>query len=253
MKTENGHWYSTTGEPRHMVEMKTKPGQFRPTTLSDARKEGWWPSVTQILRVLDKPALNQWKVMQAVHAVVTAPDLPGEDIDAKLERVLNVECQQDAESEKARDLGTDIHAAIEGAIEGLGIPDEFSKHVTPVLDHIYSRGLVVDSEFIVVGSGYAGKVDLLIKTQEGLELYDLKTTKSKKLPSMSYPDHRLQTAAYAMAYKDASVVATGNIYISTLNPGEFTDCRQTDWVETFEKGFQPVFQSWKWLNNYPIA
>jgi len=58
------HFYTQTGEPRHFVEMKTRPGEVRPTRTTDAKKEGWVPSVTTILDVLGKPALIDWKIDQ---------------------------------------------------------------------------------------------------------------------------------------------------------------------------------------------
>jgi len=43
-----------------------------PRRLADARKLAAIPSVTTYLQVLDKPALNTWKVEQGVHAVMTS-------------------------------------------------------------------------------------------------------------------------------------------------------------------------------------
>ena len=60
-KQDNGgHWYSRTGEPMHWVKRASGEGT-RPTTLADARKLDLLPSVTTILRTLDKPPLNRWK------------------------------------------------------------------------------------------------------------------------------------------------------------------------------------------------
>ena len=44
MIKESGHWYDKEGEARHTI-MSAK-GEPRPTTLRDAKKFGWYPSVT---------------------------------------------------------------------------------------------------------------------------------------------------------------------------------------------------------------
>lgn len=250
MKPENGHFYASDGTPRHFIECKTKPGQTRPTTIADARREGWLPSVTQVLKVLDKPALRQWLIVQAVHAVVTAPDLLGEGIDAKIERVLVTEKQQDEESSRARDLGSAIHEALELSLQGQKCDPEMDPYIQPVFMRVKECGEIVACEKVLVGDGYAGKVDLVLRTVAGIEIWDFKTT--KKLPKASWPEAKLQTSAYGMAWKDSAVVATGNFYISTdlAHQGEFVECRQMDWHDTFENGFVPVFKAWCWLNNY---
>lgn len=247
--TSNGHWYSPEGQPFHFVPRKTGSGN-RPTTLADAKELGLLPSVTNIIKMLRAPALERWLIQQAVWAVSTAPDVPGEDIGAKIERVLVAERQQDEEAERARDLGSRIHEAIESSVKGETVDMLIQPYVTPALLRLKEMGEVIASEVIVVGEGYAGKIDLVLKTAEGIEVWDVKTT--RKLPKASWPEARLQTAAYAAAWHNASVVATGNLYVSTdlAHQGEFVECRQEDWLETFEKGFEPLLKCWCWLNAF---
>lgn len=61
--------------PRHFVPLVSRPDDIRPTRISDVRK--MWkeerlvvPSVTTVLNVLDKAALNNWKIDQ--HLVIAA-------------------------------------------------------------------------------------------------------------------------------------------------------------------------------------
>ena len=62
---ESSHWYdSATGEPRHEIP-KAKGDGMRKPTIADARKLKLLPSVTSILKVIDKPALTTWKIEQA--------------------------------------------------------------------------------------------------------------------------------------------------------------------------------------------
>jgi hypothetical protein len=53
---------------------------MRPTTLRDARKLGLLPSVTNVLGVINKPELVEWKMTQAVLAALTLPRRDGEDL-----------------------------------------------------------------------------------------------------------------------------------------------------------------------------
>ena len=62
----------------HQVEMKTKPGQMRPTTVRDAKQLGLFPSVTSIIKILSRPQLESWKQEQAVLAALTLPRKDGE-------------------------------------------------------------------------------------------------------------------------------------------------------------------------------
>ena len=63
---------------KHEVEMTTKPGEYRPTRITDFRKwrkagDNVVPSVTTILNVLDKPALITWKVNQHLEIAYCLP------------------------------------------------------------------------------------------------------------------------------------------------------------------------------------
>ena len=62
------HWYDREGNPRYEIEGKKG---MRNTTLRDARKYGWVPSVSTVWgEVVSKHMLNKWKetnLMQAIH------------------------------------------------------------------------------------------------------------------------------------------------------------------------------------------
>ena len=46
-KSESGHWYDKEGEPRYTIIGAN--GKERNTTLRDAKKKGYVPSVTSVL------------------------------------------------------------------------------------------------------------------------------------------------------------------------------------------------------------
>ena len=64
-----------------MHTVPSAKGEARATTLRDARKLGLLPSVTNVLGVINKPELVEWKMTQAVLAALTLPrrDGGGED------------------------------------------------------------------------------------------------------------------------------------------------------------------------------
>jgi len=249
-RIDSSHWYHKDGTPCYELPKKSGQG-MKKATLADARVLGLIPGVTTILKVLHKPALQDWLIAQAVKAVMDTPRLDGEDNDAFVERVLVKERVQDKEAADAAGLGTEIHNAIEDAIQGKPYPMELEPFVTPVLDRLNQMGKVVKSEFIVVGEGYAGRADALVDNGEILCLPDFKTTRS--LPKKnSWDEHRMQTAFYAKTLGNVGDrrIITGNIYISTVNPGEVVVCLQEDWQNTYEMACKPLLQLWQYINNY---
>lgn len=249
---DGSHWYRPDGTPCYEVPYADPRKGNRPTTLADARKLGLLPSVTTILRSLHKQALVDWLIEQACLAVLTSPRKDGEELDAFVERILNVERVQDQEAEAAKDRGTLMHAALESAFGGQPVEPEVWPWVEPAFVDIGKRGKAIGTEVIVCGVGYAGKIDLCQETDREVWLWDWKTT--KKLPTGSaWPEHRLQLAAYAKAWaRGDKPIRTGNVYISTVNQGEFCVCEHDDWQATYESGFKPLVNVWQWLNNYRV-
>ena len=121
---ESGHWYTTDGKACHTMPKADGKG-MTPTTLRHAKKLGnLLPSVTSILKMLHKPALERYKLEQVAMVVATTPKLANEDIDSFIKRVLSTEKQQDQEAIKAAQLGTDIHNALEMALTGQPYDDK---------------------------------------------------------------------------------------------------------------------------------
>lgn len=243
------HWYRQNGERCFTVPYADPSKGMRPTTLRDAKKLGLLPSVTTILRALDKPALNNWRIEQAVLSVLTAPRLAGEATDAFVKRVLQVDKEQDAESVKAMELGSLIHGAVELALNNQPYNDTLECFVAPVVALVRSFGVIRATERVCVGDGYAGTMDAL---SEGdfIDVWDFKTTKN--LPDKSWPEALLQLSAYSQTLGNSSLrrVRTNNIYISTTEPGKVIHFSHHDWTETYNCGFKPLLQVWRWLNGF---
>src|SRR5690242_16406540 len=104
-----GHWYTRTGAAAHFQP------NGKDTTLREARKQGLFYSVTDVIRTADRPALTNWLINQAMDACLTLPRLPEEPLEAFKERARK---DAQAQADKARDDGSAIHAAIEASIKG---------------------------------------------------------------------------------------------------------------------------------------
>lgn len=265
VKNEEGsHWYYQDGKPCYELPKKDGKGMKVPT-LADARKLNLLPGVSTILRVLHKEALVQWLVEQACLAILTSPRLPGEKDDDFTKRILSTERVQDQESQIARDRGTEIHDGLDLLAKGQPAPEAIMPWIKPAYDAISKYGDVVSTELSIAGDGYGGRVDLIQKSPETIWIWDWKST--KKLPDPkkggAWKEHLIQTGAYAKAIEKklskstAAIpkIRTGNVYISTINQGEFVVCEHEDspesnWAKTFEEGFKPLVSYWQWANSY---
>lgn len=241
------HWYDTLGNPCYEVPYADPKKGMRPTTLADAKKRNLLPSVTTVLRTLHRQALVDWLCEQTALACVTTPRLPDEADDAFVYRVLHTERQQDQEAQAARDRGTEIHAGLESMFKGELVSLEMEQWCKPVYLALAKRGEVKAVEQVVVGQGYAGKVDLQLTQPDGLWIYDYKT--SRKIPKEPYPEARLQLAAYREAI-DHPAKRCANVYISTVTPGDFVILEHEDEQTTFEQGFMPLLRHWQWATGY---
>ena len=113
LPSESGHWYTPRGEPAHTIIGAN--GKERATTLRDARKEGFLPSVTTVLKVAANEGLNRWLKSNLLMAAATLPRIEGESADDWINRVTEDAQRQ---GQEAASLGTSIHASLEKAYEG---------------------------------------------------------------------------------------------------------------------------------------
>lgn len=252
MANETGHWYSADGQPKHFIECKSREG-LRPSTLADARKNGWYPSVTSILKAVARPQLTDWLIRNAVVAAVTTPRLEQEGLDDFVDRILARDAQD--ESQKAMDLGSEIHKSCEEHFAGRLFAPQFKPYVDAVVTDLASIGRVLHSEKVLVHpSGFAGRTDVILEGHERLVVVDLKSC--KKFPDkLPWFEHRLQVASYASCLGNTNrlPIHTAVEYISTVEPGKTRLFVMEDWEADWIT-FQHVFAVWKALNTYdPLA
>lgn len=200
---ENAHWYRRDGEPLHTVASAKGSSQtatMRPTTLRDARKLGLLPSVTNVLGVINKPELVEWKMTQAGLAALTLPRMEGEGEDAFAKRVV-----EDSQSRVrgAAEFGSAFHAGAEQVAKSLEV-DQGGPYAAWLKLHrdwfqancvrtLWTERVLVNTEL-----GYAGTADLLVEHQQhGLTLVDYKTQGVKPgYKPRAYKSWCQQLAAY---------------------------------------------------------
>lgn len=192
--SENGHWYDgKTGEPRYTVIGAN--GKERPTTLRDARKYGYVPSVTTIIRQAASPGLDAWKQQQVLLAALTLPRHADETDDAFVARVI---ADSRETGRKAADRGTALHSAIERWIVSGG--REFQGAWQPHVDATYAALKEVGIDVLAGGRaepsfahprGYGGKIDYA--SDECIVDFKSKATVDK---AEAYDEHVMQLRAY---------------------------------------------------------
>lgn len=219
--TESGHWYAPDGSPAYTQPNASKPGESRPTTIRDAKKLGLVPSVTGIINVAAKPALERWKLNQLMMAALTLPAIEGESVSDYESRLWE---DSNAQAKEARDKGTEIHGFIESYFEKREATD--NPYVLAVLHAL--REKFGEQEWLQEKSfyselGFGGKVDLHsknviidYKTKDFTE-YDMfnhgKAGNVTSEKSFTYIENKMQLSAYrkGLGLPDAIIA---NVYIA---------------------------------------
>ena len=247
---ESGHWYDRQG--RAVYEIKGANGKIRPVTLRDARKLNLVPGFSSIAAMEYKPLLERWKIEQALMAAITLPRLPNETDDQYIDRARDDSMEQAA---KARDRGTEIHAAIQGYFEGAPVSYEMAPFVFPVRDFLYQRfgsqGWIAESSF-AHPLGFGGKSDLMkcleIEAVIDVKCKDFDETKTAK--DLAWPEHSMQLSAYSRGFKIPRADCA-NIFVSTRVPGLI---RVREWdkdeLEEAWEAFGCLLKLWQIRRNY---
>ncbi len=249
------HWYYPSGESCYEVPMASKKGQMRPTTLADAKKMGLLPSVTTIMRLLDKPALTSWRIEQAVLASLTLPAIAGESMDDRARRIIR---DADDQVEKAATVGHLCHAAIEQyVLHGVTVVDPT---IAPLLQPFtewwkFNCVKLHYCERVVVhpGFGYAGRLDCKAEIRDrGICVIDFKTRKPSGGSLRTYPEDGLQLSAYREADAMNAPLADSclSILINSQEPGLHIHEWPKDEIVRQFKCFGKLTELWQMVKNY---
>lgn len=237
-----GHWYTQEGEPMYTIVGKN--GKERDTTLRDAKQLNLAPSVTTV-DILEKPALVNWFVDQAIMSALTLSRLDCESDEAYLKRV---KADSKEQGIKAATEGTLIHDACEQYYKSQVFVPAYTTHVLNVKDLIEKTfpdvtDWVAEKSFCYDGQ-YGGKVDLH-SPSAGIVI-DFKTKDKLDGKKLAYDQNR-QLAAYQQGLRLKENVCA-NVFISRENG----DVAIHVWsVEDIKKGrdvFNAVLKVWQLIN-----
>jgi hypothetical protein len=148
------------------------------------------PSVTNVIGILDKPALPRWSAkMVAETAYRMRFALPEMD---ESEAVDMLKGSPWSKSKRAADRGTDIHAYLEARLNGWE-PEELSADAEPyraAADDWLGKDIeIVATELTAFHPLYAGTMDFVARIDGRLTIGDFKTSKA------IYDEAALQLAA----------------------------------------------------------
>ena len=250
------HWYDREGNPQHFVPSKS--GKLRASTLRDARKHGWMPSVTSVLDIMAKPGLDQWKTNKAISAAITLNRNNSETDEEYTKRIL---MHSKKESEEASARGTRIHNMLEKAFkkeeQPRGEDEAIFNSVRSLLDiNCGEQEWQSEVTFSEPQLGYGGMVDLISDEWA----IDFKTKEfGADHKQLAYESMAYQLMAYAVtgvekSYRDtgeATVRRMANIFISSTNPGlsVFHEWKKEDF-ERYWEIFSSSLTLWKNVKKY---
>ncbi len=184
----SAHWYNPkSAAPVFEVPKKDGKGTKK-TTVKEAREMGLVPSVTTILRVLDKPELTNWRISKAIEASLELKQLPEESNEDFINRIID---KAEEQSTTAKDFGIKTHEAIEAYIDK-------GEALNPAIAQILSKFNTFKSECSYSNELVAGTIDITCLDSLGTPvLIDVKTQKSTPDKKFNvYDDYILQLAAY---------------------------------------------------------
>lgn len=189
--------------------------------------ETWYPGVTTVLSVLNKPALIPWAVKMcsenikdyltehAINRILT----PGE-IEKACEAGKNIYKKKASE---AADIGTRVHQAIDSIIKGekKDIPEDIRAGVDGFLAWNASNSIKIELGDTRLGSklfGYGGSLDFVGFDGNEAVIFDIKTTKKRKDRDHGiYPEAALQLSSYAVAFRETYGIPVKAVYGLWLN------------------------------------
>ena len=258
-RSESGRWYDPK-TCKCVMEILGKNGKLRKPNIKDASERGLLPSVTSVMKVMDRPGLNRWKNQQLIMCSLTLPRVPGETDEQWVDRIID---DADALAGKAAETGKDFHSAAE----------DYWKHGTfhnpdPAIQK-FLAGLVAwrqsmeerypglewiaECPYHNVEFGVCGTPDIVAHNEHVLIVGDYKTmdlTKHKGTPK-PYDEHAMQMACGLSSVKCQAPEHLGvELYVDRVT-GEI---RLHEWKasELYRglKMFMHVVALWKVVNNW---
>lgn len=228
------HWYSKDGQPAYTVVGSN--GKERNTTIRDARKLGFVPSVTTILGLLHKPGLESWKMQNVLLAALT---LPREDGESEVDWIARVMLDSKATGKDAMERGSRMHDVLENFYtkQRIGIWPSYCIEIDRSLySHFGDRNWISEKSFSDP-MGFGGKVDLHC---DGI-VVDFKSKEGSLESIKAYDDQLMQLAAYRIGL-NMSKARCANVF--------FTEQGDVKIIEHSEDDLQLAFDCFDHLLQY---
>ena len=216
------------------------------------------PSVTTILGVFRKPALERWKMRGIAEAAFENPPKDKETREDFISRCLT---EQSKPSKEAADFGTKIHDAIEDHLNGKKISTVHMEYIKPAIEWKKEKQLdFLERETTLVNpkQGFAGRVDIVSRGPQGqMGIVDWKTKKTKEGEKIHPYDFQIhQIAAYGATYWGEEAMESGqvfgaNCFISSTEVGRFEviSYKPTDLARAWEV-FKMACAIWRSIKNH---
>lgn len=220
-----GTWLTKAGQPAR----KDK----RQYTLDGAMMD----SVSSIVGTLDKPALLYWIEDQASRGAVEAERM-GELENCPPEEILHRVKSLGLGASAARDEGAARGHAIHAAFEALALngtppnPADYPEDWRPYVQGCVRAWLTLDAQAVHaehmvcnLAGDYAGRLDLIAETADGLTLIDYKTGKGKVYDAAHY-----QARLYDLALRTEGITVDRIVIVGIDGEGGFqlVECECTD-------------------------
>lgn len=217
------------------------------------------PSVTNIIGVLDKPALPRWAAKMVAHqAWDLRNSLSGLGKDEAID-ILKGSPWRSSGRSAAR--GTSIHAYLEAAMNGQDTPElggqarDYQPAADAVLRWFDEHSIdLVESEQTVFGHGYAGTYDAHLRWHYADDQWEDWLVDYKTGTSGPYDEVSLQLSALAAAGTRVDGKAAWSSFdrlvaISIQPKGKFVMKQVTDPEASFA-AFEALLEAWKWKNDH---
>lgn len=218
------------------------------------------PGVTTVIKAMDAPALDAWKVRVQVEGTARAahnnPPAFGEPEEAYIARLVAIakeEFEHERIATQAADIGGQVHALIEHAIKtdlGQKLPapeatDEALFTFAGWRDWAKAVGLkplMAEGRIHHAAMGYCGTFDLLAMVEGHAGIIDWKPQ------ARVYPERRLQSAAYREALHAMGWPALNGYIVAMPRDGGEIEMvpLEKDISETFG-AFKACLSLYRWL------
>lgn len=207
------------------------------------------PSVTNVIGILDKPALPRWAAKSvAVTAWELRASLPNMDMDEAIDVLKGSPWRK---SQRAADRGTTIHEWLQARVRGDALPNVEGEAVEYVeaAEAWYQRfqPRAVHTEITLFSDGYAGTADAILEIEGQTWLIDYKTS------SGLYAEVALQLSALATCdlmqeagYEAQSAPAINRVAAVRIGKGGEWEMREVTDVQSCAVAFDHLLAAWHW-------